>query len=389
MIRGAVMYLCRDGLTNCFFAICTMMFMSLLSDFFKCQPSFFRLEVLVWWLLSLWPCISLPVYHQDTSSPSVLWRAVLLSPRTCHTLLWPSPHWSTCGSALTKPPLLVYGWGHYLVHGPSMVHWGVGRIIFWTFSCLSSSVIFGHLSSTGFKKPSRNINLGLWVGTAPLMTVWSVVLSVILANVLMLAQNDDRCSWACDVWLNIAEMKAISSAHHVLSGSWWINSGLDGISSGGFEDIDSSPWWGVVRGKLQWGPLWCGEQHWCLHPPSSPTALLTTFWNFWSSSPVHPSYLHVSIWKGGWKYCWSCLHTAGPLLDFVLQHQATLPLLHQIDLSRGAHPSKPFVTWCTGYSPKRGGQLSWHLQNKVQNGVFGGNCSLYRAQILICMSYPG
>ena len=68
-----------------------------------------------------------------------------------------------------------------------------GRIIFRTFSHLSSSVIFGHLSSTGFKKPS---GMFIWTRgqTAPLMTVCSVTLSVILANALMLAQTDDRCS---------------------------------------------------------------------------------------------------------------------------------------------------------------------------------------------------
>ena len=69
----------------------------------------------------------------------------------------------------------------------------VGRIVFRTFSCLSSSVVFGHLSSTGFKKPSGML---IWTKgqTAPLMTVCSVTLSVILANALMLAQTNDRCS---------------------------------------------------------------------------------------------------------------------------------------------------------------------------------------------------
>ena len=67
-----------------------------------------------------------------------------------------------------------------------------GRIIFQTFSHLSSSVIFGRLSSTRFKNPS---GIFIWMRgqTAPLMTMCSVVLSVILANALMLVQTDDKC----------------------------------------------------------------------------------------------------------------------------------------------------------------------------------------------------
>ena len=67
------------------------------------------------------------------------------------------------------------------------------RIIFRTFSHVSSSVIFGCLSSTGFKNPS---GMFIWTSgqTAPLITVCSVTLSVILANALMLAQTNDKCS---------------------------------------------------------------------------------------------------------------------------------------------------------------------------------------------------
>ena len=56
-----------------------------------------------------------------------------------------------------------------------------GRIVFQTFSHLSSSVIFGCLSSTGFKNPS---GMFIWMSgqTAPLITVCSVTLSVILAQ---------------------------------------------------------------------------------------------------------------------------------------------------------------------------------------------------------------
>ena len=47
---------------------------------------------------------------------------------------------------------------------------GAGRTIFQTFSHLSSSIIFSHLSSTGFRKPSGIL---IWTRgwTAPLMTV--------------------------------------------------------------------------------------------------------------------------------------------------------------------------------------------------------------------------
>ena len=56
--------------------------------------------------------------------------------------------------------------GSWAKHGA----FGVGRIIFWTFSHLSSSIIFSRLSSTGFKKPSGML---IWTRgqTAPLMTV--------------------------------------------------------------------------------------------------------------------------------------------------------------------------------------------------------------------------
>ena len=79
--------------------------------------------------------------------------------------------------------------GSWAKHGA----FDVGRIIFRTFSHLSSSVVFGCLSSTRFKNPS---GMFIWMRgqTAPLITVCSVALSVILANALMLAQTDDKCS---------------------------------------------------------------------------------------------------------------------------------------------------------------------------------------------------
>ena len=79
--------------------------------------------------------------------------------------------------------------GSWAKHGA----FDVGRIIFWTFSHLSSSVVFSCLSSTRFKNPS---GMFIWTSgwTAPLITVCSVALSVILANALMLVQTDDKCS---------------------------------------------------------------------------------------------------------------------------------------------------------------------------------------------------
>ena len=55
-------------------------------------PSFFGLEDLLWWLLSLWPCISLTVCHPSVSSLSNPRRAVLPSHQTGRMPLWPYPH---------------------------------------------------------------------------------------------------------------------------------------------------------------------------------------------------------------------------------------------------------------------------------------------------------
>ena len=122
--------------------------------------------------------------------------------------------------------------GSWAKHGA----FDVGRIVFWTFSHLSSSVVFSHLSSTGFKNPS---GMFIWTSgqTAQLITVCSVALSVILANALMLAQTNDKCSLAWDAWSKMDVMKAVSSACRVLSGNCLINSGPDGISSGGSKTL--------------------------------------------------------------------------------------------------------------------------------------------------------
>ena len=85
--------------------------------------------------------------------------------------------------------------------GPFLDSWAkhgafaMGKIIFRTFSRLSSSVVFGHLSSTGFRKPF-GIFICMSGQTAPLMTVCNVTLSVNLDKALMLVQTKDRCSCA-------------------------------------------------------------------------------------------------------------------------------------------------------------------------------------------------
>ena len=156
---------------NCFF--CRMhrdLYVVVCRLSFKCWCSFFRLGVLVWWLLSLWPCVSLPVYHQDTSSLLELWRAVLPLPQTGrHTSLAIPSLKYLHGSVLTKTAAASkHGWGCSLVCGPTMVCLMWVELSFRPSPHLSSSVVFGHLSSTGFKKPSGMfIRTRGW--TAPLM----------------------------------------------------------------------------------------------------------------------------------------------------------------------------------------------------------------------------
>ena len=110
------------------------------------------------------------------------------------------------------------------------------RPVFRTFSRLSSSVVLARLSLTRFRKPSGML---IWTRglTAPFMMVWRVVLLVILASALMFAQTANRCSWACAACSKMSAMKAVSSAHLVLSGSCQMNSGPVGISSGGSNTL--------------------------------------------------------------------------------------------------------------------------------------------------------
>ena len=94
----------------------------------------------------------------------------------------------------------------------------VGKIVFQTFSCLSSSIVFGRLSSTGFRNSSGTF-ICMSGQTAPLMTVCNIALSMVLAKALMLAHSIDKCECASDAWFKMDIMKAISSTHCVFSGN--------------------------------------------------------------------------------------------------------------------------------------------------------------------------
>ena len=109
---------------------------------------------------------------------------------------------------------------------------GMGRTVFLTFSHLFSSVVLAHLSSTGLRNPSGMFN---WTSgqMAPFMMDSRVALSITLASTLTFTQTSDRCLWACAAWWKMSDIKAVSSAHLVLSVSCHMNSGPVSISSGG------------------------------------------------------------------------------------------------------------------------------------------------------------
>ena len=186
---------------------CVVVAVSVALRFFTCVPPRYFLPV-----STLESCFALTsnLSHASLAIPSLKYLRFSFN-QTATASIWVGPFF-----------------GSWAKHGA----FGAGRIILQTFSHLSSSVVFGRLSSNRFKKP---LGMLIWTKgrTAPLMTVRSVTLSVILANALMLVQTNDRCSWAWDAWSNMDVMKAISSARHVLSGSCQINSDPDRISSGG------------------------------------------------------------------------------------------------------------------------------------------------------------
>ena len=124
---------------------CAVVAVSVALRFFACVPPRYFLPV-----STLESCFALTsnLSHASLAVPSLKY-------------LWFSFNQTTTASIWVGP-----FFGSWAKHGV----FGVGRIIFRTFSHLSSSIIFGHLSSTGFKKPSGML---IWTRgrTAPLMTV--------------------------------------------------------------------------------------------------------------------------------------------------------------------------------------------------------------------------
>ena len=79
-------------------------------------------------------------YHQGTFFPSVLWTTAWPLRQISHRLSLAIPSFKIllCSSS-AKLPLLIYGWGHFLVHGARQSAFGMGRTI---FSDLFSSLLF-------------------------------------------------------------------------------------------------------------------------------------------------------------------------------------------------------------------------------------------------------
>ena len=173
---------------------CVVVAVSVALRFFDCVPPkyFFPVKTLesCFALTSNWP-------HTSLAVPSLKY-------------LWFSFSQTAAASIWVWPFL-----GSWAKHGV----FAMGKIVFQTFSCLSSSIVFGCLSSTGFRNPSGTF-ICMSGQTAPLMTMCNVALSIILAKALMLVHNIDRCLCTSDAWSNMDTMKAISSAHHVVSGNW-------------------------------------------------------------------------------------------------------------------------------------------------------------------------
>ena len=199
---------------------CVVVAVSVALRFFNCMPPKYFLPV-----KTLESCFALTSNRSHTSLavPSLKYLQFIFS-QTATASIWVGPFL-----------------GLWAKHGV----FAMGKIVFWTFSCLSSSVVFGHLSSTGFRNPSGTfICMSGW--TAPLMTMCIVTLSVILAKALMLAHNIDRCLCASNTWSNMNTMKAVSSARHVFLGNWQMNSCPDGMPSGGSKTLNPPLvrcWW--------------------------------------------------------------------------------------------------------------------------------------------------
>ena len=124
---------------------CAVVAVSVALHFFACVPPRYFLPV-----NTLESCFALTsnLSHASLAIPSLKYLQFSFN-QTATASIWVGPFF-----------------GLWAKHGA----FGVGRIIFWTFSHLSSSIVFGRLSSTGFKKPSGML---IWTRgwTAPLMTV--------------------------------------------------------------------------------------------------------------------------------------------------------------------------------------------------------------------------
>ena len=147
---------------------CAVVAVSVALHFFDCMPPKYFLPVKTWE-----SCFALMSNrsHASLAIPSLKY-------------LWFSFSQTATARTWVGPFL-----GSWAKHGA----FAMGKIVFQTFSCHSSSVVFSRLSSTGFRNPSGIfICMSSW--TAPLMTVCNIALSVILAKALMLVHTIDRCS---------------------------------------------------------------------------------------------------------------------------------------------------------------------------------------------------
>ena len=234
----------------------------------------------MWWLLSLWPCVSSPCVPPRYFLPVRTLESCFCPHLKPVAHLFGCPRrWSICSSVLTKPLLLVHRWGHSLVHGPSMVH------LIWVESSFGPSPIFLLLSSlvTCLLLDSRNLQeCFIWTRgrTAPLMTVCSITLFSYFGQCTDVGTDQWQVfmSLRCVVKDGCDEGHFFCSLCSPLVTVGWTWAWTEYL----LEDQRHwlLPWWDVVGDKLWWGPLWCGEQCRHLLLPSSPTVFMIHFLKF-------------------------------------------------------------------------------------------------------------